>query len=152
VSGEAFVCRMCGDCCRGSGGIVITEQEAERISTHLELDLQPFLDRFTVTRGGKRQIASHEGVCVFLGRNGCTVHSVKPDVCRAWPFFRGNLIDESSWSLSQDSCQGIVAEVGHPEFVRQGLEYLQSHGLLRDAEGLDEQTPNALKVGDIPKR
>jgi uncharacterized protein len=150
MSGESFVCRMCGDCCRGTGGIVITPGEAWRISAHLHLDQQTFLDRFTLKIGDKRQIiSSADGFCVFLSDNGCAVHPVKPDVCRAWPFFRGNLLDESSWALAQDACQGIVSEVGHAAFVRQGLEYLKTHGLLREADGLDEKVPNALKAGDI---
>jgi uncharacterized protein len=148
VKKEVFVCRMCGDCCRGTGGIVITEAESRRISGHLGLDLQIFHDRFTTTSGSKRQIASTAGgSCIFLDKDGCSIHPVKPDVCSAWPFFRGNLIDESSWALSQGSCLGIVAEAGHIEFVRQGLEYLESHGLLREAD--DAEVPNALRNLDL---
>ena len=150
MSPEAFVCRMCGECCRGSGGIVVTVEEARRISEHLGLGLELFYDRYTVWAGEKRLIAGDaERGCVFLSENGCAIHAVKPDVCRAWPFFRGNLIDESSWLLSQDSCAGIIAEVDHREFVRQGLDYLATHGLLRDEDRGDVQAPNALKVGRL---
>jgi uncharacterized protein len=150
MNGEAFVCRMCGECCRGTGGIVVTYGETERISAALGLTPDEFLERFTVASGPKRLIAStQDGSCIFLHQSGCAIHGVKPDVCLAWPFFRGNLLDKESWAMAQDSCAGIVGEVGHEEFVRQGLAYLRVHGLLKGSDARQEQDPNALKVVDI---
>jgi uncharacterized protein len=141
---------MCGECCRGTGGIVVTEREAERISAALGLTPDVFLERFTIPAGPKRLIASTpDGSCVFLHQSGCAIHGVKPDVCRAWPYFRGNLLDKESWTMAQDSCAGIVEEVGHEEFVRQGLAYLREHGLLKGTDARPEQDPNALNVVDI---
>jgi hypothetical protein len=47
--------------------------------------------------------------------------------------------------LAQDYCPGISKNVTHEEFVRQGLVYLNSHGLAHTKD-LDA---NALKVDDI---
>ena len=55
-----------------------------------------------------------------------------PDVCRAWPFFRGNLVDADSWGMALDYCPGINPEAGHAAFVREGLRYLRENGLEGD--------------------
>ena len=61
---------------------------------------------------------------------GCGVHEGKPAICRAWPFFRGNIEDPASLALAKDFCPGIAPEVRHAEFARQGLAYLREEGLL----------------------
>ena len=129
----AFACRMCGECCRGEGGIVVTREEQERLSRLLDMDLESFCRRYTTSVGEKRVLATgQDGYCIFFVKDrGCNVHSDKPDICRAWPFFRGNLIDAISWEMAQESCPGIEPGVGHREFVRQGCAYLLRHGLTR---------------------
>lgn len=129
----AFACRMCGECCRGEGGIVVTQKELERLSRLLSMDLESFCRRYTSSVGEKQVLATgRDGYCVFFVQDrGCTVHSDKPDICRAWPFFRGNLIDAVSWEMAQESCPGIEPGVGHREFVRQGCAYLLRHDLAR---------------------
>jgi hypothetical protein len=77
---------------------------------------------------------------------GCGVHPGRPDVCRAWPFFRGNLVDETSWRLIQDYCPGVNPDVPFPDFVSQGRRYLKEHDLEREDQG---SAPNALlKIDD----
>ena len=145
---EAFSCRMCGCCCLGQGGIVLTRRDQERLHLFLDLSLETFLADFTEQQGGKTSLAtSRDTTCIFFesGR-GCRVHSHKPDICRAWPFFRGNLVDVMSWKMAQDACPGINPDVGHRDFIRQGLAYLQEQGLVRTP---DAQTPTALVVKDL---
>ncbi len=138
---------MCGHCCQGTGGIVVSPEEQERLCRFLDIDLATFLERYTELVSAKRIIKSDVGgYCVFFEKDqGCSVHPAKPDVCRAWPFFRGNLLDESSWEMAQDYCPGITRDVSHAEFVRQGLTYLEAHGLTHDAD----VDANALKISDI---
>ncbi|MFW6236578.1 MAG: YkgJ family cysteine cluster protein [Desulfovibrionales bacterium] len=138
----AFDCRMCGHCCQGTGGIVVSAGEQERIRTHLNVPMVQFLQECTIEKSGKTYLTTRpDGFCLFFGDQGCSIHAVKPDVCRAWPFFRGNLLDESSWEMAQDYCPGIRAAAGHDLFVRHGLEYLQKHGLVHE----EENGPNALR-------
>ena len=145
---SAFICKRCGACCQGQGGIVLTGRDEDRISAFLGLSLSVFQDRYTEKKGEKRVLATKTGnVCIFFEpKSGCTVHPGKPDICRSWPFFRGNLIDELSWHMAQDSCPGINPGVGHQEFVCQGLRFLQKQGL---AQKPGARAPAALVVADL---
>ncbi|NCC25290.1 MAG: YkgJ family cysteine cluster protein [Deltaproteobacteria bacterium] len=141
-----FVCQRCGACCLGQGGIVVGLAEQERICAFLGLSLVEFLETYAVERRGKVEIAVNDmNQCVFFGPSGCLIHPAKPDVCRAWPFFRGNLMDRDSWKMAQDACPGLIRTASFKEFSRLGLRYLQCRKLVH--VGRDEA--NALIVRDI---
>ena len=144
----AFSCQMCGQCCQGSGGIVLTDKDIRRLATGLEISPQALAQTYTVYECAKLVLTCNDdGTCIFFapGR-GCTVHRHKPDVCRAWPFFRGNLEDEASWRMAQEYCPGINPDVPHREFVAQGLIYLQENDLVHPPEA---DSPAALVTGHI---
>lgn len=127
-----FTCRMCGQCCRGKGGIVVSPTDLVRITRALGLTPGEFRSRYGEERGGKLQIRTGEdGACIFFreGR-GCTVHEGKPDVCRAWPFFRGNIVDPGSLAMAKEFCPGIRPDVDHATFAAEGIHYLKKHHLL----------------------
>ncbi|NJB67341.1 hypothetical protein GGQ74_000981 [Desulfobaculum xiamenense] len=137
---RAFECRMCGHCCKGEGGIVMATKDQKRLAEHLGLDLPDFLARYTRTSGGKvLLVTGGDEYCIFFRQGvGCGVHPGRPDICRAWPFFKGNLIDELSWRMVQEYCPGIRPEAGHEEFRRQGLEYLKGLALEDDPDTAPE--------------
>ncbi|MBI9079170.1 MAG: YkgJ family cysteine cluster protein [Pseudodesulfovibrio sp.] len=138
---EAFKCQMCGHCCQGEGGIVMTQKDQIRLAAHLGISVEKLVSDYTQERGGKLHLTSgKDEYCIFF-KEGCGVHPGRPDVCRAWPYFRGNLVDEISWQMVQDYCPGINPNADHAEFVKQGREYLRNEDLLR----YDPDTsPNAL--------
>ncbi|WP_338667042.1 YkgJ family cysteine cluster protein [Pseudodesulfovibrio methanolicus] len=137
----AFECRMCGHCCQGEGGIVMTAKDRERLAAFLNITEDELVARYAHVRGGKIQLnVGDDNYCVFF-REGCGVHPGRPDICRAWPYFRGNLIDETSWEMIQEYCPGVNPKAGHAEFVRQGRAYLREHDLLRYDP---DSSPNAL--------
>ena len=70
----------------------------------------------------------------------------KPDICRAWPYFRGNLLDPGSLELSKEFCPGIPSSLSHAAFARQGLDWLVRENLAGSA-GADEA--NALQITDL---
>ena len=143
-TGLAFSCRRCGECCRGRGGIVLDRRDQERLCAHLGMTREAFLARYAEVRGGKIHLTvDQEERCVFHRGEDCGVHEARPDICLAWPYFRGNLVDASSWEMAWDSCPGLNREVSHGEFVRQGLEYLRARELLRP--GGDDR-PEALRL------
>ncbi len=145
---SAFACRQCGHCCEGEGGIILASKDQIRLADHLGLTLDAFLERFSRPSGDKAQLDSRpDGFCIFFDQ-GCTVHPARPDICRAWPFFRGNLLDASSWELSLEYCPGINPKVSHETFAREGLNYLQENALGHDG---DTDAPNALCVKGIPR-
>ena len=128
---QAFVCRMCGECCQGKGGIVAGPRDVSRLCAHLHIEEDRFIAAYGYRQDGKIKIRSgSDNYCIFfLPGTGCTVHMAKPDVCRAWPFFRGNMVDGESLSMAKEFCPGINPRIGHDAFVRTGLRYLKEHQL-----------------------
>ncbi len=145
---DAFICQMCGTCCTGEGGIVLSRSDRMRLCAFLELSSEEFEERYAVRSGSSISLATQEdGACIFFSpESGCRVHSVKPEICRAWPFFLGNLRDEMSWRMAQDYCPGINPGVSHEEFVRQGLAYLRAHGLLHSS---GDDGASSLQIGNL---
>lgn len=137
---SVFTCKMCGQCCRGEGGIVVSPTDLVRITRSMNLSAEEFIDKYGERRGGKLQIRTGEdGACIFFrDGEGCLVHEGKPDVCRAWPFFRGNIVDPDSLAMAKEFCPGIDPNCSHATFAAEGRKYLIKHGLLahnRDADG-----------------
>jgi len=145
---SAFVCQICGQCCQGSGGIVATLKEQQRMADYLGMDISGFQMMYVQRKGDKFFIRNNDqGWCIFFNTGkGCTVHPAKPRTCRAWPFFRGNLMDESSFEMAREYCPGIDPDTDFEEFVRLGVKYLQEHGL---GQELEDDAGNALRTSDI---
>lgn len=131
---RSFSCRRCGHCCEGSGGIVMTLHDQERLARHLGLGLPAMLAACAESVGEKIRLrVGEDGFCLFFRQGtGCGVHPGRPDICRAWPYFRGNLVDETSWEMIQSDCPGVNREAGHRLFVKDGLAYLREHGLAHE--------------------
>lgn len=143
----SFDCMMCGHCCEGKGGIVVSNTDLERLCAHLSVSKEAFVERWGVLRANKLFIRSNGTHCIFFQQNaGCQVHSAKPDICRAWPFFRGNLVDSESLALAKDYCPGIARDVSHADFARQGISYLERAGLA--GHGRPDEAA-ALQVEDL---
>ena len=142
-----FSCRRCGECCRGRGGIVLRESDSERMAAFFGLSSVAFHERYAEkTRGKYRLRAGADGFCVFsLGNGLCAVHAARPDICRAWPFFRGNLVDPVSLAMAEKGCPGITEGVAFREFAGVGARYLLDNGIFSEAG--EEGTPSAL-VGE----
>lgn len=138
---NAFDCKRCGHCCDGAGGIILSDKDVARLAAWLQLSAEEFLARHAEEKSGKRRLKSREdNYCVFFDQ-GCSVHEAKPDVCRAWPFFKGNLEDAVSWKLAQDYCPGINAEASFAEFVEEGRRCLRE-----DQLASENGAANALSV------
>ncbi|MDR1659902.1 MAG: YkgJ family cysteine cluster protein [Desulfovibrio sp.] len=129
---RVFQCRMCGRCCEGRGGIVASPRDIARLSAFFRLSPEEFIALYGEQAGGKVKIRSGDtGCCIFFaGEGGCVVHEAKPAVCRAWPYFRGNIIDPGSLDLAKAFCPGISPYIGHDDFSRLGREYLRENNLL----------------------
>ena len=143
-----FDCKLCGHCCQGRGGIVVSTRDLKRLCGHLKVTAGEFERKWGERRGGKLHIrAAEDAYCIFFTQGtGCAVHAAKPDICRAWPYFRGNLLDADSFGLSKDFCPGIPSDLAHADFRRQGLARLERERLAGGA-GADEA--NALQVSDL---
>nr|WP_321268362.1 YkgJ family cysteine cluster protein [uncultured Sulfurimonas sp.] len=110
---DSSACSTCqGRCCTGeSGYIYVSQNEIEKISKLLDIDVNEFASKYLFKKGYKYSIKeikyndSYE--CVFYDReiNGCKIYEARPSQCITFPFwdyFKNN-IDE----LKQE-CPGIL--------------------------------------------
>jgi Fe-S-cluster containining protein len=104
---EFFECQQCGECCRGYGGTFISDQDLTRISQYLNIPPERFLADHCDWSGGRPLIkTAASGYCVFWDKL-CTIHEVKPRMCKIWPFIDSILIDTSNWAAIKSVCPGV---------------------------------------------
>jgi len=112
IKSEAiFKCQKCGDCCKGYGGTFITEKEIETIAAHIHTDPETFVENYCQISGGKRILAQARNMYCIFWDGLCTIHPVKPLMCRKWPFLESILIDSTNWLTMANSCPGIRTDI-----------------------------------------
>ena len=108
---DIFECQQCGDCCKGYGGTFVTEQELEAIAGYINIDPVSFVEKYCQMSGEKPVLAQgKDGYCIFWDKL-CTIHPVKPRMCRAWPFLKSVLVDINNWDIMAGLCPGIRTDV-----------------------------------------
>lgn len=137
MQNPVFTCQMCGHCCEGRGGIVLSPTDEENLCTALNMKQDDFRTQYTEMWNGKIQLRTGtDGYCVFFrSGKGCLVHDHKPKVCQAWPFFKGNLIDDISFEMSKEYCLGIDPHADHTTFFLEGIDSLYKNELFADDTG-----------------
>jgi hypothetical protein len=102
---------MCGDCCKGFGGTFVTRKDIYAIAGYIKTDRKKFVSKYCEKSGGKPVLArGKNGYCVFWDKI-CTIHSVKPRMCREWPFIKSVLADTDNWYIMAGMCPGMRADV-----------------------------------------
>lgn len=109
--GVFYQCQRCGNCCRWHGEVPVTEEEVERISSHLEIPLYDFVSRYTDLRRnrvGLTLIDKPDGECIFLDGIECTIQSVKPSHCAGFP---------NDWNFPgwKEKCEAIPVPLSEVE-------------------------------------
>jgi hypothetical protein len=123
-----FECTRCGECCRGYGGTYVSEKDILAISAFLKVDAGRFVERFCQISGGRPLLAqTGDGYCIFWDQL-CTIHPVKPKMCRQWPYLPSILIDFENWRMMASSCPGMRLDAS-PDRIRQAV---CDHLLARD--------------------
>ncbi len=113
-----FECTQCGECCKGYGGTYVTHNDIERISRHIDGDPAKFVQQFCNLSGKRPVLAQREDkYCIFWDQF-CTIHPVKPLMCRKWPFLESILVDPANWLIMSKSCPGIHTEVDPNVLIR----------------------------------
>lgn len=108
---DLFACRMCGSCCSGFGGTYLSEPDIAAIARHVQLTPAAFIDRYCVRSGGRILLAQQpNGYCVFWDRL-CTIHAIKPRMCRRWPFIESILVDPINWWSMASCCPGMRTDI-----------------------------------------
>lgn len=116
---EGFVCRRCGECCRGVGGILVTPAEMEALAAYLGLEVAVLRRDYLVDTPLGWQVASPAGVCIFLAGGLCRVHPVKPRICRQWPYLPALVAHADEFEAAREACPGLAAVGSHEDFRRQ---------------------------------
>jgi len=127
---DLFSCTQCGECCKGYGGTYVTDSDIRNIAMYIGSDPETFVADYCQMSGSRPVLRQGEnGFCVFFD-GLCTIHPVKPRMCRAWPFIPGVLADVQNWHIMAASCPGM--RTCFPDSViRQCVaRELRSHGEL----------------------
>ncbi|MDM8515222.1 YkgJ family cysteine cluster protein [Desulfobacterales bacterium HSG16] len=125
---DIFECTLCGECCKGYGGTYVTPADIEAIAAYINEDPKLFIDRCCQLSGNRYVLAQNEnGVCMFWD-SLCTIHPVKPRMCRAWPFINSVLIDTDNWHMMAGSCPGMRTDVPNHLIAECVREVIKSTG------------------------
>ena len=110
---DIFECRLCGECCKGFGGTYVTRQDIINISTFINFDPEKFIARYC-DKSGSRNVLTRgkDGYCIFFDKiKQCTLHPVKPYMCKAWPYIQVILDHPENWNAMANSCPGMKKDV-----------------------------------------
>jgi Fe-S-cluster containining protein len=90
---------------------VVTPEDISAIAAYIGADADHFVNRYC-RRSGRRYVLGQreDGYCIFW-KKACTIHPVKPRMCRAWPFIPAVLVDEGNWFVMAGSCPGMRTDV-----------------------------------------
>lgn len=112
IQPDIFDCRQCGDCCTGFGGTYVTEDDISAIAGFISVSLEEMRTRYCQPAGGDRIVLAcgENGKCVFHKDRLCSIHPVKPRMCREWPFIPGVLRHPENWRMMGGACPGILKD------------------------------------------
>ena len=112
---DIFECRMCGDCCQGFGGTYVTEDDIKAIAALRHEDPKTILAKYCEMAGSKPVLArGKDGFCIFFDREKqCTIHPVKPRMCRTWPFLKTLIKHPENWDAMASCCPGMKKGIPH---------------------------------------
>lgn len=118
---DLFECRKCGDCCMGYGGTYLSPHDITAIADYIGVSSDRFIKGYCSFSGSRPLLTQKvDGYCIFWDKV-CTIHPVKPHMCRAWPFIFPVVADPANWAIMAGSCPGI--QTGFPlEIVRACVE------------------------------
>ena len=86
-----FECSRCGLCCgdtkQKTRNILLLESEAIAISTETSLPKQAFTKQIKDKKSYRYEMKKNsEGKCFFLKDNQCSIYTLRPLICRFYPF------------------------------------------------------------------
>lgn len=128
---DIFKCTMCGECCNGFGGTYVTDNDIERIAGFIHCDIDEFKSKFCSKSGSKFVLSQSEnGKCIFFdSEKQCTIHPVKPRMCRNWPFIPTVVSHPENWNAMADSCPGMKKDIPYDALRRIVSEEIKHQSL-----------------------
>lgn len=108
---QIFDCIRCGDCCRGYGGTYLSATDILSIAEYISVDPETFVSDYCAPSGSRLLLRQRpDGYCIFWEKL-CTIHAVKPQMCRQWPYLKSVLVDDTNWHSMASMCPGIRTDV-----------------------------------------
>jgi Fe-S-cluster containining protein len=105
-----FDCTQCGDCCKGFGGTYLADDDMITIANHLSISVEAFKTCYCEPSGKRFVLAQRsDGYCIFFNQN-CSIHEIKPKMCRQWPFIENLIRDIGNWRIMSSVCPGIQVD------------------------------------------
>ena len=106
-----FSCQQCGDCCKGYGGTYVSEADIRRIARFIKVEPRVIYERYCQKSGDRLVLTQGpDGFCIFY-REGCSIHAVKPKMCRDWPYIQNLQVDFKNWHAMASTCPGMNTQV-----------------------------------------
>ena len=117
---DIFECQQCGDCCTGFGGTYVTENDIEKIAEFINSDPTSFVEKYCDFAGSRPVLTQgHDGKCIFFdAKKQCTIHPVKPYMCKAWPYIATIIEHPENWDMMASACPGMKKNVPHDDLSR----------------------------------
>lgn len=154
----SFDCGRCSQCC-AQKKIQVNPYEVAMLAAKLNITTTEFIRSYTLEGVYLRN--RDDGKCVFLGTDGCSVHTDRPLVCRLYPIGRQLSAegDESfvlaslhpgckaSWSKAQ-TIEDYMTEQGVHAFIKAAECYrsLLRKAVTKLAEGKQSSLPEWVTV------
>jgi Fe-S-cluster containining protein len=127
---EIFTCTQCGDCCKGFGGTYLAEIDVMAIADYLGISKSDLLERYCVLSGNRPVLAQAEdGYCIFFDffDQNCSIHPVKPRMCKKWPYIESVLKDPANWRIMAAMCPGMQRDADPSHVIRCVRSYLDKN-------------------------
>lgn len=112
TSNDIFQCQQCGNCCIGYGGTYVTPKDIKAIAKFINTESETFVVDYCQLSNNKPVLKiGDNGKCIFFDdKTQCTIHPVKPRMCRAWPFIKNVLRAPGNWEIMSGACPGIKTD------------------------------------------
>ncbi|MFP4194684.1 MAG: YkgJ family cysteine cluster protein [Desulfobacterales bacterium] len=115
---DLFECLRCGECCRGYGGTYVSASDIENIAAYTGIPPGELVNGYCTVSAGKYLLRQKsDGYCIFW-EGVCTIHPVKPRMCKAWPFIENLLREPSNWQVMAQACPGMRKGVYEKDVIR----------------------------------
>jgi uncharacterized protein len=119
ASPPVFQCQQCGECCEGRGGIFPTPGEIDLMAQYLKMSVEQLRqDYLEITPLGLAVKNKPVGGCIFNDQGRCSIHPVKPRICRDWPFLPAILLHDNEFEAAKEACPGLHQGSSHADFLR----------------------------------
>ena len=126
-SSVLFECEQCGECCSGIGGTYVDDKKIKEIADFLKISKNELKEKYlTLSSENRYMIAcGSDKKCIFFKEN-CTIHPVKPRMCREWPFIPAVVNEPENWEYMSQACPGINNKADITDVKKATVESLKN--------------------------